>query len=64
MNSDYQDPIVAEVRAARQKLFEEAGGDLDKLVAMLQEMEKHETRPIVSYPPRRPAAQGADSKKA
>jgi hypothetical protein len=53
MNADYEDPIVAEVRAARQKLWEQAGGDLDKLVAMLQEMEKRETRPIVSFPPKR-----------
>ena len=53
MKSEDEDPIVDEVRAARQRLWEQAGCDLDRLVAMLQKMEKRETRPFVRFPPRR-----------
>ena len=31
-NMDYDDPIVAEVHAARDKLFAEAGFDIDELI--------------------------------
>ena len=51
MNLAEEDPIVSEGRAARDKLVEQAGGDLDKLIAILEEMQKRETRPVVSFPP-------------
>jgi hypothetical protein len=59
MKPNDEDPIVSEVRAARDKLVEQAGGDIDRLIAMLEEMEKRETRPVVSFPPRTPSERAA-----
>jgi len=59
MRAAEEDPIVTEVRAARQRLVDEAGGDLDRLIAMLRQMEERETRPIVSRPPRKPPERAA-----
>ena len=59
MKPNDEDPIVSEVRAARDKLVEQAGGDIDRLIAMLEEMEKRETRPVVSFPPRKPSERAA-----
>jgi hypothetical protein len=59
MRPNDEDPIVSEVRAARDKLVEQAGGDIDRLIAMLEEMEKCETRPVVSFPPRKPSERAA-----
>jgi hypothetical protein len=59
MNPGEEDPIVSEVRAARDKLVEQAGGDLDRLIAMLQEMETRETRPVVGFSPRKPSERAA-----
>jgi len=52
-----EDEIMTEVRRNRAKLFEAAGGTLEGLVAKLMEDEKHETREIVTLPPRRPTGQ-------
>jgi hypothetical protein len=50
---DADDEIIKEVRRARQKMFEEAGGTLDGLFKMLKEFEKREKLQIVNLPPRR-----------
>lgn len=59
MNPNEADPIASEIRAARRTLVELAGGDLDRLIAMLQEMEKRETRPVVDLGPRKPPERAA-----
>lgn len=45
------DPIVAEVRAARERLLAEAGGDLDVLFARLKAREAARGRQLVAPPP-------------
>jgi len=40
------DPIVKEVREARRKLFEEAGGTLEGYFEMLRRKEAKDKRPI------------------
>jgi hypothetical protein len=47
------DEIIREVRRARRKVFEEAGGTLDGLFKMLKDLEKKETLPVVNMPPRK-----------
>ena len=42
------DPIVAEVHAARAKLMEECGNDFDKLFARLKEMEKQHPERVLT----------------
>ena len=46
------DPIVAEVRRAGQKLFEEAGSDLHVFFQRLREAEKKHPERIVELPRR------------
>jgi len=48
------DEIVAEVRRVRAKIFQECGSTLEGLYARLKELEKKETRPILSLAPRPP----------
>ncbi len=48
------DEIVAEVRRVRAKIFQECGGTLEGLFARLKELEKKETRQVLSLAPRRP----------
>jgi hypothetical protein len=48
------DEIVAEVRRVRAKIFQECGGTLEGLYARLKELEKKETRQILSLAPRPP----------
>jgi len=48
------DEIVEEVRRARARLLERAGGDLDRLAALLQRAEAEEPRGTVDLPPRPP----------
>lgn len=43
-----KDPIVEEVRAARQKIFEACNEDLDALLDRFQEQEKLDQERIVS----------------
>ena len=45
------DPIVDEVRAARQKIFDACGGDLNKLLDRLKEAEAQHKDRIVSVTP-------------
>jgi hypothetical protein len=42
------DPIVAEIRAARAKLMEECDLDLDKLFARLKEMEMQHPERVIT----------------
>ena len=48
----WEDPIVAEVRKAREKLFAAAGYDLDELCRRLNEQQQCEGRRTVTRPPR------------
>ncbi len=43
-----KDPIVEEVRAAREKLFDACGGSLDALLDYLQEREQQDQSRLVS----------------
>jgi hypothetical protein len=47
------DPIVDEVRAARDALAKEFDYDVDKLAAFIKDREMHSGRPVVRLPPRR-----------
>jgi hypothetical protein len=49
-----RDEIVEEVRTARARLLQQAGGDLDSLFERLAKLEAEEEREIVVRPPRRP----------
>ena len=51
----FRDPIIEEVRAARQRHAARFNNDLVAIVAALSEMEKDLDRPVVSLPPKRPA---------
>ena len=55
-----RDEIIEEVRAARARLLQAAGGDLDALFAKLRELEAEEKRNVVVLPPRRPAKKKND----
>lgn len=48
----WQDPIVAEVRAAREALLEEVGYDLHALCEKLRERQRTEGRAVVRHSPR------------
>ena len=52
MTPTEDDEIVAEVRRVRAKIFQECGGTLEGLYARLKELEKNETRPVLSLAPR------------
>ncbi len=52
MKSVEDDEIVAEVRRVRAKIFQECGGTLEGLYARLKELEKKETRQVLSLTPR------------
>ncbi|MEX0703383.1 MAG: hypothetical protein WD069_14910 [Planctomycetales bacterium] len=57
-----EDPIVAEVREARRRIFEACGSDLDRLIAHLKDAEsKHKERlvTIEDVQRRRQAGQAA-----
>jgi hypothetical protein len=55
----WKDPIVEEIRAARQNLFAACEYDLDKLAKRLREDEAKHARAPVSYPKREPSKQAA-----
>lgn len=57
--STWKDPIVEEIRAAREELFAACGYDLDKLVARLREDELQHSRASVSYSKRVPSKEPA-----
>ncbi len=48
----FSDPIVDEVRAAREAIVEACDYDLDKLALVLREHEKQSGRNLVRLPPR------------
>ena len=48
------DEIIAEVRRVRSKIFHESGGTLEGLYARLKELEREETRQVLSLAPRPP----------
>jgi hypothetical protein len=50
----WEDPIVKETRAAREKLVEEFGGDLDALWEYLQETQKKYQGRVVTGEPKPP----------
>ncbi|MFQ5667943.1 MAG: hypothetical protein ACE5I7_16130 [Candidatus Binatia bacterium] len=50
----WEDPIVAEVRKAREKLFAAAGYNLEELCRRLNEQQQREGRRTVTRPPRTP----------
>lgn len=47
----WTDPVVDEIHEVRKKMAEEAGYDLDKLAARLQESQKRHGDKLVSHPP-------------
>ena len=51
-----RDPIVEEVRAARDAIAKEHGYDIQAIFAALREMEEQSGREHVTLPPRRVAA--------
>ena len=53
----WEDPIVAEVRRAREELFAAAGYDLDEFCRQLRERQQKEGRQAVTRPPRSPRSQ-------
>ena len=44
-----QDPIVEEVHKIREKMLQECGGDIDRLMDWLQQREASETAPLLSH---------------
>ena len=58
-DSTWKDPIVEEVRAARDELFAACEYDLDKLVTRLREGELQHGRASVSYSKRKPSKEPA-----
>lgn len=57
----WRDPIVAEVRTARERLFAEAGYDLETLGRQLRESQATSGRPVITLPPRRPGGQHGEA---
>ncbi len=55
------DPIVAEVRRARESLFAQSGYDLEKFAQRLRQEQAQSGRQIVSRPPRTPKARGGEA---
>jgi len=60
----WEDPIVAEVRRAREKLFAAAGYDLDVFCRQLRERQEKEGRHAVTRPPRIPQREATGSAAA
>ena len=60
----WEDPIVAEVRRAREELFAAAGCDLDLFCRQLRERQEKEGRQAVTRPPRRPQGEATGSTSA
>ncbi len=52
----WEDPIVKETRAVREKLVEEFGGDLDALWEHLQETQRRYQDRVVTGQPKAPVA--------
>jgi hypothetical protein len=52
------DPIVEEVRNARDEYAKQFNYDLDAICRDLQEKQRQSNRQVVSFPPRRPTPSG------
>jgi len=50
----WMDPVVAEVRAVRERLFAEAGYSLERLGEMLRETQATSGHEVITLSPRRP----------
>jgi hypothetical protein len=50
----WEDPTVAEVRATRERLFAEAGYNLEKFGQMLRDSQASSGHEVISLPPRKP----------
>ncbi|NQU39524.1 MAG: hypothetical protein HQ523_06195 [Lentisphaerae bacterium] len=50
----FKDPIVEEVRAARQRHSARFNHDLNAIVADMRKRQQHMGRPVVSLTPKRP----------
>jgi hypothetical protein len=57
----WEDPIVAETRALRQEMMDEAGNDLDSLFAYLQQEQEKVRDRLVRLPAREAVALGSRS---
>ncbi len=57
------DPIVAEIRAIRERLAARFNDDIDATVKDAQERDAAGDREVVSLPPRRPVCQPAAPRK-
>lgn len=55
----FKDPIVEEVRAARQRHASKFNNDLGRIVADLRQKEQRLDRPVVSLPPKGPDREGS-----
>jgi hypothetical protein len=54
LETPWEDPIVAEVRAARAALWAAADYDLEKLAQRLRQEQALSGHPVVTFPPRAP----------
>jgi len=55
----FKDPIVEEVRAARQRHSARFNHNLESIVADLKERQQHLDRPVVSLAPKRPMSKAS-----
>jgi len=60
----WEDPIVAEVRRAREDLFAAAGYDLDAFCSQLRKRQENEGHHAVTLPPRKPQREATGSAPA
>lgn len=56
-----EDPIVAETRALRQEMMDEAGNDLDTLFEYLRLVQEKSRERLVRLSPRRPVPLGSSA---
>lgn len=61
MTEPWEDPIVAEVRAARLSLLAAVGHDLNKLGDQLIEEQLLSGHEVVTLPPRKPTNQSGEA---
>ena len=63
METTQPDPVVAEVRAVRDRFAARAGYDADTIFRQIREMQEASDREYVTYPARR-IAEGTDESPA
>jgi hypothetical protein len=54
MKPQFEDPVVAEIRAVRRELSERFGDDVNALCDFLAEQEQQHPERLVNHPPRPP----------